>query len=1043
MSRTSKFFWSQGALRSVVSREGALRPNLVSLETSMRGQPRLGQAVLSVALLGVALTGCGPKHEPVQARRPPEAPAPVDSFYSAVGAGAAGAYEVKGAAMEALNFTGNQETRSILKLDFEDSSLGILQPFAGENGPINELKKLSRVADDAPTDGKALQIEAGLDAPVAYRTPPIPVEPTASYTLTWQERTTDLKGAGDVRNRLGTVEPLFFGIPPYNHDPGAALNTEEKRRKAIVQAPATVRGPQHEGTTTWQTHTVTFTPPPKANYMILSFDHSRSADNKAPSAKASGEVWYDNITLTTTDKPLFQRYGNPDDLNKTPSPLQLRVEQPAPDRGAETRYALYAPAPSQLEFKRKVPENGALSVAAAVLREGWSSQKSSVTFKVNLTTADGSSQTLWTTTVNPARKETDRYWQDTVIDLASFAGQEVTLSLVTESDAQDPFAGAAAVWGDPILFSRKAGGRLVVLTVLDTVTAHHSSLYGYNRNTTPELERIGNKGVVFENAYSAAPWTLPSFASLFTGVDAARHGAGERAWGEVVWRRPLPDRFTTLAEALRSQGFQTVAFMNNPYLTSTFGLGQGFTTYRDYGVGTKTGAGEIGVDHAVQWLQEHSGYDRFMVVHLMDAHGPYRPPMAFARKFSAWFYTGRFEGGMGGQDYLDLAEGKLKDLDDKQKQQVKDLYDGGLAYADQQTGRLYDAVQKFGNTSDITFMVTSDHGEELFEHGGYEHGHQAYNEMLKVPLLVEAPAYFDGGKRVSTPVRLTDVSPTLLDLMKVEKYQGIDGYSLTNLVNSGKPDWQEPRTIFAENELYGSAQNALVQGPWKYLYNMTNTGRAERRKKATDRHELYQLTDDPGEQTNVSTQNGETLQKLHVEMDKHVRPMMAGRYVIALDSGGKPRTFKGTLQLPPGATWFQHYEDMIAPLENGAQGAFQVITRGGQLQFSVTTSRALLSFKPEKMPATGRGIDMAITVDDALWTEGVMIGNGSQVGTGQSALRLADEQLMIAPETIPDAVSGKVSIFVGRTTERSLSTAQDKALPAETEERLRALGYIQ
>lgn len=993
--------------------------------------------------VGASLVGCGSKKEPVQARRPPQPPTPSDSFYTAVGSGAKGAFKIEGAASAVLSYSGVPETRSILNLDFEDTSLGILQPYAGEGGTSNKLKNLSRVADDAPTDGKALQIEGGMDAATAYRTTPIPVEQNATYTLTWQERTTDLKGSTEARNRLGTVEPLFYGIPSYNHDPVSALNNDEKRRRAAVQPSSPIRGPQHEGTSTWQTHTLTFTPPPRANYMILSFDYARTADDKAPATKASGEVWYDNISLTTTDKPLFQRYANPDDLNASPSPLQLRVEQPAEDRGAETRYALFAPAPSSLQFQRKIPEGGALSLAAGVLREGWIPGKGSVTFKVNVTVQNGATNTLWTSTLNPGRKDTDRYWQDTVVDLGAYAGQDVTLSLVTEAPEGSPFPGAAAIWGDPVLFARKPGGRLVVMTVIDTVNASHSSVYGYKRSTTPELDRIGSKGVVFEQAYSAAPWTLPSFASLFTGVDAVRHGAGERAWGEVVWRRPLPERFVTLAEGLRSQGFQTVAFMNNPYLTSTFGLGQGFTTYRDYGLGTKTGAGEVGVDHAIRWLEEHKGYDRFLVVHLMDVHGPYRPPMAFARKFSAWFYSGRFEGGMGGQDYLDLAEGKLKDLDDKQRQQVKDLYDGGLAYADQQTGRLYDAVQRLGDTSDITFIVTSDHGEELFDHGGFDHGHQAYNEMLHVPLLMEGPAYFEGGRRVSNPVRLTDVTPTLLEMANAQPFQGVDGYSLMSLLTDGKPSWQEPRAIFAENELYGSAQNALVQGPWKYLYNMAYTGRAERRKKSEKRYELYQLAQDPAEQNNVSQENADTLQQLHSAMDKHVRPMLAGRYVLALDGGGRSRTFKGTLQLPPGATWFQHYEDMIAPLENGAEGPLKVVTRGGMLQFSVTTSRALLSFKPEKMPATGSGLQLALTVDDALWTEGMTIGNGSVVGVGESALRLADEQVLIAPETIPDAVNGKVSIFVGRTTERALGKAQDKALPAETEERLRALGYIQ
>ncbi|MFM7200611.1 MAG: sulfatase [Myxococcota bacterium] len=987
------------------------------------------------------LSACQPDVVPVPERRPPAPAKATDSLYSSV----AGAKLEGEAAIAAAN-TAETEVRTLLKLDFEDGVMTGLSPVSNDKEAEKKLKGLVQVIDAPDGAGKVLKIPGGLAAAASVRTPPIPVEPRASYTLTYSVRTEGLEGPTGARFRLGTAEPLFYSIPPYNHNPADAINNEEKRQRNGVRGSNTARGPEKQGTTAWSTHTIQFTAPAKATYMTLSFDHTRTAEDKGVGKPTQGEVYFDNLTLTATDRPLNRRYGNPDDLNATPHPLQLRVEQPAEDRGAETRYALFAPAPSQLRFERTLPENATLSLGAAVLREGWLGGRGTVTFKVNVLEADGKRETVWEKSLQPGVRDKERMWQDALIDLSGWAGKKVKLELETllpEGAKAGDYPGAAAVWGDPVLYSQGEGGRLVVLTVIDTASANRMSTYGAPRDTTPNLTRIGQGGVIFEQAYSAAPWTLPSFASIFTGVDAVRHGAGERAWGEVVWRRPLPERFVTLAEKFRAQGFQTVGFVNNPYLTSTFGLGQGFTTYLDYGLGTRTGAGETGVNHALEWLKTHRGYDRFVLVHLMDAHGPYRPPSAWAKKYSAWFYKGQFEGEMGGQDYLDLAEGKLKPKDKAAQEQVKALYDGGLAYTDFQTGRLYDEVQKLAGTQDVTFVITSDHGEELFDHGGFDHGHQAYQELLWVPLIMQAPAYFDGGKRIAEPVRLVDVLPTLADQFQLGATEGIDGLSLMPLLEGKGPAWPVPRDIFAENQLYGSAQNTVRRGPWKYLYNMENTNRAERRPKSADRHELYQLEQDPTEQKNVATGNAETLQQLHTSLDKHLRPMMAGRYVFALDGGGQEKTFTGTIKLPVGASWFRHYEDLIAPLADGKAGALQVVMRGQQLQFSVKTSRALLAFTPQTMPEAGAGIELALAVDGTVWTEGILTGNGQPVGTGLSAMKLADEQLKVAPEALPDPMQGKVSLYVARTTERAISASQQEALPAETEERLRALGYIQ
>lgn len=998
-------------------------------------------AFLRLVALALPLVACDEQVK-VPERRPPAAPAPAVALYDLAAQAA-----LDGPVAKALQAGDTPQTRTLIQLDFEDQSTGSLQAVSEDANTTRKAKGLSKVADDSTGSNKALKLDGGMMAGMSWRTPPIPVSAATTYTLTYSVKTDGLEGPEGARFRLAAAEALFYSIPSYNHDPAAAVSTMEKRKRNSVATPAPARGPNKKGTTAWETHTLTFKAPKQATYMVLSFDHSRNAEDRGTGKQSKGTVWFDNIILTTTDSPLHVQYRNPDDLNPTPHPLQLRVELPAEDRGAETRYALYAPAGSTLSFKQKIPEAARLSLAAGVLREGWIAGSGTVGFEVQVIDASGQKKSVWQKSLDPGKKDKDRYWQPAVIDLSAFSGQEVQLALVTtvKGGIEGSFPGAAAVWGDPQLFSAHSQGRLIVLTVLDTVSVGHVSAYGYRRDTTRSLDRIGKKGVVFEHAYSAAPWTLPSFASLFTGVDAVRHGAGERAWGEVVWRRPLPERFVTLAESLRSKGFQTVAFMNNPYLTSTFGVGQGFTTYRDYGVGTKSGAGEIGVDRALEWLTTHRGYDRFLVVHLMDAHGPYRPPKGYATRYSPWFSSGRFVGEMGAQDYLDLAEQKKPAKDENERQQVMDLYDGALAFADYQTGRLYDAVLKEAGTQDVTFIVTSDHGEELWEHQSYEHGHQAYNEMLKVPLIVENPAYFQGGKRISEPVRLTDVMPTVLELMGAPPAQGVDGASLMSLLSGGKPAWPTPRDIFAENELYGSAQNALIRMPWKYMYNMANTSRPERRPKSTHRYELYQLEQDPQEQKNLTTQEGGTLAELHEKLDRHLRPMMAGRYVLALDGGGVERQFAATLQLPQGASWFAHYEDLIAPLADGSEGKLQVSMRANQLQFAVKTSRALLSFKPQNLPEeeASRGLTLAFTIDGELWRDGIAVPTGEKLGAGLEAVRFSDAQLSLPPEQLPDPVRNAVSLFVGKTTERALGLSQKKDLPPETEERLRALGYIQ
>ncbi len=1003
-----------------------------------------------LSLIAILAPGCGEKPAPVLERCPPERARPVDSLYDAV----AGA-EVEGAAARVVADPTAEVVNTLLALDFEDGTLEGLTPLkvegrrkgkgndrAGSGG--KKTKQVTRVVREE--GGHALHLGGGVMGPESLISEAIPIVPGTTYTVTYRVRARDLATREGPNYRFGTVEARFYAVPDHYHDATRHLRTGSNRLRCRQRTAQPAVGPNVSGTTDWETHSFSFTAPPKANRVMLFLDHTRREPERGIPGGSRGDVWFDDVMLTARGRPINTKYANPDDLNGAPSPLQLRVELPAEDHGAETRYALYAPAPSVLRFRREIPPSATLSLATGVAPEGWVRGRGGVRFTVTVVDAQGDRHVVLETTHRPGETSEERFWRPHQVDLEDFAGQQVSIELATAAENpayRDDYPGAAAVWGDPVLFSRDGRGRLIVLVVIDAVSVSHVSAYGYDRPTTPRLEGIATQGVLFEYAYSAAPWTLPSFASFFTGIDPARHGAGERAWREVIWRRPLGEQYVTLAERLRAAGFQTVAFMNNPYLTTAFGLGQGFTTYRDYGVGTRTGSGKVGVDHAIEWLDTHRGYDRFLVVHLMDCHGPYRPPRAYAQKFVSGKYEGRFEKGMTGKDYLDLAQADVPARDELEKQQVRDLYDGAILYADAMMGRLYDHVMTEGGTQDVTFVVTSDHGEELWEHGGYEHGHQTYQELIRVPLVMVGPAAFDGGRRLRLPVRLPDLVPTLLDLMGVSGLQEIDGRSLVPMLQGKPAGWGEDRELFAENELYGSAQAALVQGRYKYLYAMKNSSPKERRALPKYRHELYDLKADPGETRSLVRIEPTKLAAMHRKMDRHLRPMLAGHYVLVLDGGGKPRRFQGSLTLPDHQRWFGYYEDIVAPMPDGTEGTFRVTNRRGRIAFDVTSPRAVLAFRPDHPAPEGKGaITLAVDVDGQPWRAGVQTPRGETVGEGALSVTCDDGLLVAPPDALPDSIAGEVTIFLARLPRRTLDARQNKALSEDTAARLRALGYL-
>ncbi|MCP3981041.1 MAG: sulfatase [bacterium] len=336
-----------------------------------------------------------------------------------------------------------------------------------------------------------------------------------------------------------------------------------------------------------------------------------------------------------------------------------------------------------------------------------------------------------------------------------------------------------------------ASGGDVLLIVLDTTRADHLSAYGYDRLTTPNLDRLAADGERYEEAYAQAPWTLPSMATILTGYPPHRHGAGKSDVGMFGLREDV----TTLAQRMRRAGYSTAAFVNvvwcSPDLSS---LDRGFDTYDFHG----SDASNVGhrdarrtTDAVLDWFEKADDRPAFVVVHYFDPHLTYDPPAPYDTMFDAG--ASAIPRGFGSaQDVFGIRDGTIR-LDPARRRHLVARYDGELRHVDEQFGRLRAELERRGRWEDALVIVVADHGEEFWEHGGFEHGHAHYRETLRVPLIVRRPGGPVG--RVSADrVRQLDVAPTVIDFAGIEAAGELPG----RVLGSGSA-----RFAVAEGSLWG------------------------------------------------------------------------------------------------------------------------------------------------------------------------------------------------------------------------------------------------
>jgi arylsulfatase A-like enzyme len=430
------------------------------------------------------------------------------------------------------------------------------------------------------------------------------------------------------------------------------------------------------------------------------------------------------------------------------------------------------------------------------------------------------------------------------------------------------------------------GSPNILVIVVDTLRADHLAAYGYGRMTSPNFDRIAKRGALFENVYSASSWTLPSHASLLTGHYPHDHGADVDRYD---------GRYPTIAQALRGEGYRTGAFSANVfYFCRARGFGPGFLHFEDFFHSWANIASQTFYGHKFnqfvtiplgykdvpgrkrapevnreffRWIDRDPGRKFFAFLNYFDVHDPYLPPEPYRSRFA----NAKNPGGLIDQ-FNESAPQSLSQLTPEKLQGEKDAYDGAVAFVDGEIGKLFSELDVRGLTENTLVVITSDHGEELGEHGLLLHQDSLYRQEIHVPLIFWWPGRIPAGVQLQTPVTNAALPATILDLLGHGAQSVFPGPSLAQLWKtpadeSAWPDLvaelaQVPYFPDKKNKVPGNygAMKSLITSHWQYI---TNEKLGE---------ELYNWKEDPGELLNLAgTPEG---QQMNRELLAHLRTIV-------------------------------------------------------------------------------------------------------------------------------------------------------------------------
>jgi arylsulfatase A-like enzyme len=563
--------------------------------------------------------------------------------------------------------------------------------------------------------------------------------------------------------------------------------------------------------------------------------------------------------------------------------------------------------------------------------------------------------------------------------------------------------------------SRDRGRPNVILIVLDAVRAGNLGCYGHFRDTSPNIDRLASRGVLFEDAVTQAPWTKASFASFLTSRYPFQHGISD-------WTGVLPDSIETLAGVLGGDGYGTVCVVNMLAMAGRFKVLKGFDTVSEAGRGDR-GARRT-TDDAIDLID---GYQEpfFLLVHYFDPHAPYAPPIEYADLV-------RRPSDPDPASVPAMEPGDLRGIPSSERidRQLL-LYDGCIRFADDNIGRLLAYLEEAGIRDRTIIIVTADHGEEFYEHGVSGHGANVFDYAIRVPLIIDFPGEFEGGKRISRQVRLIDIFPTVLELTGTDPGEALEGYSLVGPADRG--EWPPqgdrlfpPQMVLSECSVRRTlGTKCLRTDRWKAIV-----------EPLTSADWLYDLGEDPRETRDVWAENREVGEGLLARL-KQIPGVSLGGWRLAFTGGRE----SGRVRVKAGLAGSGRFTDI------------QKVTRGGDIEISADADSShlmvdaaldrlqMITFETEP---EGAAVNFKFEREGPAPPGDVAIGSSTRHGFGEtvaidptSALGLPRD---FSEQRERELVGAYLWWLPG---EKHKASAQEVTLTPEEKRRLRALGYLQ
>ncbi len=570
------------------------------------------------------------------------------------------------------------------------------------------------------------------------------------------------------------------------------------------------------------------------------------------------------------------------------------------------RETIVSRSPERIMFNLDLPSRPWLDLSVGTIEDA------PVTFIVSVDTSSGTTQ-LWRRTVT-----TPRRWETRRIDLTSFVGQSVTLSLSLETGD----AGALGFWGAPVIRSSDAspnrnqesltsaraaladnGARIpqgVVVVLVDTLRNDHLEAYGYHRETAPFLSKLTTEGVRFSNAISQGTWTKVSVPTLLSSIYPPAHGI-------VGTTDRLPSGATTLAEAYRSAGYATFHTSSVPFTGKMTNLHQGVevlherASINDDDLGhSRAKTARIYADRFLVWLDEHYDVPFYAFIHVFDPHDPYEPyppyDVMWASQSGKEEHEARlkqvkdvFGDDLRRGDGNRFPANRFPNVSELEKAGVAskryndhllDWYDGSIRGMDAELSRLFEGLRERGVADDTLVAFVSDHGEEFFEHGWGWHGNTVYGEMVNVPMVLWWPGVIPNGLVIKEVVESISLMPTLLELSQLRVPDDAQGQSLIPLLaetdDPSSLGWEE-RPAFSERiripsradrKPFDVDQRSVVLDDWKLVHNVDPP-------EDVAEYELYSHADDPLNLVNIAADHPNVVDRLKGELADRLRYMEA------------------------------------------------------------------------------------------------------------------------------------------------------------------------